>query len=211
MFDLSADLMLGFSYAPVLFFITFIGSLFWGRSIFFQTACLLALDIILNVALKGTFKIPLSPTLHKAGYALPSGHMQMATVFYIWWAFFIPGWTYRAIALFILIGVGAGLIHYNYHDGYDVVSGFFVGALFVSGYYYLLIRQSLYFARLLLGISSILMVCNALLYKVVPLHAWIAYGAIMILILSERLVFKSDRSCRYFIKKGNASRIDKTP
>ena len=68
---------------PVVFAIVLLGWLFIDTSIFRHLAYLACLSIIVNVALKGTFKVPLPPELH-VGYAFPSGHMQFATVFYGW-------------------------------------------------------------------------------------------------------------------------------
>jgi undecaprenyl-diphosphatase len=188
MSDLYADLMLGFAHAPVLLFITLIGTLLFGRSLFFQTAYLLSLDILLNVALKGTFKIPLSLSLHTIGYAFPSGHMQMATVFYLWWAFVISSWFYRVIVPFVLIGIGSALIHYGCHNSYDVISGFFVGSCLASGYY-LLTKYNQYFYWIA-GVSSCLMIYNVLVYAVIPYHASIAYGALIILRFSEKIALQ---------------------
>jgi hypothetical protein len=181
--DVIADVMLTFCHFPMLFFITLLGSLCVGRALFLQTACLIALDVIVNVTLKGSFKVALSPALHKVGYALPSGHMQMATVFYMWWAYIIPFWSYRLISAIILCGVGAGLIHYGYHDGYDVAAGFFFGVLLVFGYHYTLAKQNKYFPSLLFAFSSGLMLCNMFLYNVLPIHVCIAYGSIILLIM----------------------------
>lgn len=48
-----------------------------NKKIFYHAACLVFLAILLNVALKSTFQVPLSAALGKTGFAFPSGHMMV--------------------------------------------------------------------------------------------------------------------------------------
>ncbi len=93
--DLIANAILYFNNWPIILPISIVSALILGRIFFFQTICLVSFNIVVNAALKGLFKIPLSPTLHKLGYSFPSGHMQLVTVFYIWIALYFPFRTYR--------------------------------------------------------------------------------------------------------------------
>ena len=191
--DIIADVMLGFSHVPMLFFISLLGSLYQGPRLFWQTACLIALDIIVNVTLKGSFKIPLSPALHKVGYAFPSGHMQMVTVFYIWWAYIFPSWRYIIVVITILIGIGAGLIHYGYHDVYDVGGGFIFGVALVYGYCSLR-KKNKHFTAVLFIVATAFMMCNLFLYTTLPIYVCVAYGGIVLLILAERIFIRAHPS-----------------
>ncbi len=187
MFDLVADLMLTFTtYQTVLFF-TLAGSLFAGRRLFFQCACLVAFGIIINVVLKGTFQIPSSVHPSMGSYAFPSGHMQLTTVFYVWWAIYIPFWYYRTLTAAIVLGVGVSLVHFKYHTIYDVTGGLLFGLLIVFCFYYLLTKNIKYFPWALLLAASIFMVCNEHIYDMTPPHAWIAYQGLVALIIGERL------------------------
>ena len=187
--DILIDILLAFANFPVIFCIGIIILLTLGRPFLFQTACLLCFDIIVNVALKASFKVPLSPYLHTLGYAFPSGHMQLATVFYVWLALHIPFWWYRIITVLLLSGIGAGLIHYGYHNLSEVLAGCLCGLLIVSVYQYALNHVKNYLPWILLTVGSLLMIYNELTYQTIPhAYAWKAYGLLAILIIIEQRI-----------------------
>ncbi|KTD64344.1 phosphatase PAP2 family protein [Legionella spiritensis] len=185
--DIAADFFLAFSHLPILLLIVVSGFLFISRALFFQTACLAAFDIMVNVALKGFFKVPLAPALGP-GFAFPSGHMQLATVFYLWLALYIPLWPWRIAVALLLAGIGAGLIHYDYHSLQDVLAGLACGLLLLGFYRYALMKLTRVSPWLLIGLSAILMADIGLTYILIPTHAWSAFYTLSGLVIVERVL-----------------------
>lgn len=189
--NLVADFFLLFSHFEMLVPILLIGFLWVNRALFFQTTCIAVFDLMVNVALKGTFKVPLSPLLHKIGYAFPSGHMQLVTVFYGWLALHIPYTLFRVAMLLIVFGVGAGLIHYDYHNVLDVSAGLLFGLLLIVCFQLLLSYFKQKASWILLMIATLCMGYNAWVYTGIPRHAIIAYAVLMVLLTIERIVSKN--------------------
>lgn len=198
--DTSANIFLAFISLPALLLLTFVGGLVLGRRFFFQTACLIGFEVIVNVALKGTFKIAGSVDLEAVSYVFPSGHMQMATVFYTWLALYIPFWSCRAVIAILLAGIGASLIHFGYHSLDDVIGGIVFGVVLVSIYYYSLPKIAQFLPWILLVFTSMLMIYNSLVYATIPHHAWIAYAILSALILTERIIAISGKKCHCWLK-----------
>ncbi len=190
--DTIAHFFLIFSNASTIVLIMLTGFLVLNRSLFFQAGCLATLDILVNVALKGSFKVPLPAHLGPY-YAFPSGHMQLSVVFYLWLALFIPFLPWRLFVAFILPGIAAGLIHYQYHDLYEVVGGVFFGVLLLAGYCLMLKNFTDKAAWLISSVACVLMLYNALIYHTIPPHAWSAYYTLAGLIIVER--------CHYYGRK----------
>jgi hypothetical protein len=173
--DTLADIMLAFSNLPVVLLITLSGFFLINSTVFFQGACLAAFDIVVNVALKGTFKISLSQA---SSFAFPSGHMQLSVVFYVWLALCLFAWRGRSLIACLLCGIGASLIHYGYHDLPDVLGGLVAGLILVKLFQYLLQICPTIWHWILLGLASVLMVYNAIEYPIIPFHTWVAYSAL---------------------------------
>lgn len=168
--------------------------LLWvGRAFFMQSLCLVLLDMMVNVALKGTFKIPLNAWLH-GGYAFPSGHMQITTVFYGWLAFHVRSVTFKGLMLLLCIGEGFGLIHYDYHNLKDVIGGFISALLLIALY-----RATLGFFKqatpwVLLCFSSLCMIYNAVCYHhATPPHAVQSYELLLVVLLCERILSRNGK------------------
>ncbi len=177
--DPLADVMLAFSHTTVLLLFTFLGGLLYGRRALFNLLAIACLDIIVNVSLKGTFKVPLSPSVGKIGYAYPSGHMMLATCYYMYWAFELRKRIWVCLAIGLLVGIGSSLIHYGYHDLFDVVGGFVFGLLLVQGFSWLQSKANATFVASLLGLSSLLVLYCLYVYSSPPSHMWIAYSLLL--------------------------------
>lgn len=175
--DAIANLFLLLIHPYFILFIMIMGFYLIDRSIFFQAACLLAFSVVLNVALKATFQVPLSPSLHKTGFAFPSGHMQSASVFYGFCIPYLLAWPTKWLALVVLlVGIGASLIHYDYHTLQDVLGAVLVAWVILTTYHYALKQRNQRFILLfMLFISTALMIYNVIIYNFVPFHAWFAY------------------------------------
>ena len=118
-----SEFFLWFGQAAPIVLILGLGYWIYHRHTFSHVLFLLFLSMIVNVFLKCWFQVPLKPHLGEGWYAFPSGHMQLATVFYgrLWWEF-----RRRPLAHLIpllLIGLAWALIAKNYHDVSDVLAG----------------------------------------------------------------------------------------
>lgn len=172
---------------PMIMLVFLVGFCCFRRKLFYQAACLALFSILVNVALKGLFKVPLSPVLGKIGYAFPSGHMQLATVFYSWLALHSASKFFRVLVFMILMSVGFSLVHYGYHDRADVLAGFLCGAGLILGCRIMLFSMPLIFPWFLVVGASLLMIAEGLIYPVIPRHAWYAYGVLLVLVFLGRI------------------------
>lgn len=204
--DILAELYLRFASPVVILLLIFIFSLITANeknhaqsitnnkthlkinySFLIQTLCLLCFTIILNYALKITFKIPLDISLHKKGYAFPSGHMNLTTTFYLWLFLHTCSRYWRACILLLLIGFGWGLIRYHYHNLRDVIGGGILGTLVVIFYIRSLKIFMVQVPWLILGISTFLVLYIYLMQFWIINYVQFHYAILVILILLERM------------------------
>jgi membrane-associated phospholipid phosphatase len=162
-----------------------LGLMFGNRALFYHTTCIIMVSMIINVALKCTFQIPLSPTLHKVGFAFPSGHMQLAAVLYGSLLFYIKNRTLQMLLITLLAGIGFSLVHFGYHTWFDVLGAVFFAGL-ILGFYQILLRQKTpYLAWVNVSLTTLLMIYIA--YRnTIPIHAWIAYTALLSFIFTKK-------------------------
>lgn len=198
MTDVWADVFLAFSNASVILLVLITGFFLLNCPIFFQVLIMCLLDLIVNVALKGTFKVPLSPVLHKVGYAFPSGHMQLSAVLYIGLSCAIKLWSLRFFLMCLLVGIACALVHYDYHNAFDVMAGFVCGGVLVALFRYGLYTCANIMPWLLMSIASLFMIYNGWSYQKIPVHASIAYGLLLGLIIVERFFVKNEHRQDYW-------------
>lgn len=134
-------------------------------------------SMLLNAILKYYFAVPLPPHL-QPGWAFPSGHMQAACVLWLWLCWEIKHLWLNCLALFILTGIGCGLVYFGYHTPFDVVGAIFFSAMILSGYQFILSRLTpplailgLVFASMGLGIIYLIPISFN--------HLWLAFGALL--------------------------------
>ena len=197
MIDKIADFFLLFSQIEVVLPLLMIGFLWLNRALFFQTACVSAFDLITNVALKISFQGPVS-FFHKIDFSFPSGHMQFVIVVYVWIAYHVSSKRLWAAVVLVLFGVGMGLIHYDFHDVYDVLGGVLFGVGLIAGYRYVLLHWTKQAPWLFLVLASMLMVYNGFMYAQIPSHAWMAYRILVGIIVFERLVYTYEGKSVYW-------------
>lgn len=149
------------------------------RGNFMHLALIGFLGIILNVALKGTFKIPLPEWLHN-GYAFPSGHMQFSTVIYGWLFYHYPYRWLRAVILILLTGIGAGLMYYGYHTFFEVCGGVFFASLIIAFYLFSQHHLKKRWFAVLPVIASLTMLYNFFQYNIIPPHCWHAFYGLLL-------------------------------
>ena len=159
------DPLLAFSHLWVIVLITLFGACLLDLNIFIKAAQLATMSMVVNVTLKGLFKIPLNDSIGTLGYAFPSGHMQLSTAFYLMLALSIPVLSWRITVAFLLVGIGASLIHHHYHTIQDVIAGFLCGLILVALYQYAWRQFPKKIGWLLFIIASILMIYNQFLYE----------------------------------------------
>jgi membrane-associated phospholipid phosphatase len=162
-------------------------SLTTSRAFIVQIFCLLCFTIILNYALKITCKIPLDISLHKKGYAFPSGHMNLSTTFYFWLFLHLSSRYWRTCILLLLIGIGWGLIHYHYHNLRDVIGGCLLGSLVAIFYIKSLRIFATYIPWLLLSAATFLVLYIYLVQFEIIDYVQFYYSMLAIIILFERL------------------------
>ncbi|MCH9690059.1 MAG: hypothetical protein K0U24_02555 [Gammaproteobacteria bacterium] len=180
--DALAQFFLYFTDAPWLIFFLGCGFLFGDRTLFYHATCIMLISTVLNVALKYTFQIPLAPTLHKAGFAFPSGHMQFATVLYGWFALHTKNHALHITIACLLGGIGFGLVHFHYHTWFDTFGALFFAGIILGAYYMLLTKKPAYFTRI--QIATAVLAMSYIAYRgTIPHHAWVAFSLLLSLIL----------------------------
>jgi membrane-associated phospholipid phosphatase len=100
-----------------------------GFATYGNAVLLVLFTMIFSALLKSLFLVPLNPALRLKGYAFPSGHMQVSVVFYgaLFLAYSNP--IFRKFLLFIIVGIGYGLIQQGYHNLWDVAGAVAFGVL----------------------------------------------------------------------------------
>lgn len=185
-----ASIVLAFSHDLILIPIIILGFIFGKRSHFYQLFCLLCLSLLINISLKLYFHVPLTPTLHKEGFAFPSGHMQMSSVFYGYLAYRLQSLTLSLILLVVLVGIGWALVYFGYHTIADVIAGFISAVIILSCYCLTTQRALEKTLWSMLIIASSLMAYLVLYYPYNFSNAGLAYLLLCSLVLSEKYWFK---------------------
>jgi undecaprenyl-diphosphatase len=173
-----------------------IGFIWINRNLFYQAACLSVFSILVNVALKVSFQVPLLPTVGHKGFAFPSGHMQFATVLYTWLVFYgLKGsdrttWklSIKILTPCLLTGIGWALIHCGYHTLKDVIAAVFVGLCLVAGFQ--LAQNHPRISNPLYGLllATLLLAYSFMQYIILPRYAWVAYLTLALLIIGGSLL-----------------------
>jgi len=178
----SKDLIL----MPAIFF----GLIFFERR-FLPPALLLLLAMILCPLLKSFFAIPYSPELvqrlGKEGFSFPSGHMFSASVFYGWFLLTNINKLLRFGLIFVIFGIGFGLIYEGYHNIYDVTGAVFFAFIVIALYRLIISCGKKKIANLsdhLIGSSVVLVLSLCLsialiLFYEIPSHSVMALYSIL--------------------------------
>jgi PAP2 superfamily len=193
MIDSIAHIFLGATRDHFIIPLIILGYIWIDREVFYHATCLILVSMIFNLALKLTFQIPLSPALGKEGFAFPSGHMQSATTFFGWLALKSRSLIIRILLLVILIGVGFSLVHFHYHNYYDVLAAIFFSVLLIAVYFWVLISKAKSFLGcILIVFSTLLIVYMDSRVQSISAHIWMAYYGLIGFIISEK-IFRSIR------------------
>lgn len=109
--------------------ITVIGFIFFKREAWGQAICLYLFTMIFVYALKITFKVPLDPMFGVGKYSFPSGLMQSTFVYFGWLFLSTRSEIYRAVIIFVLLGVASGLLYFGYVGPIDILGSIGFGLL----------------------------------------------------------------------------------
>lgn len=186
MTDNIASLFLFFTNEQFLIPFIIFGYLYIDRDIFYNATCLILIGTLFNTALKVTFQVPLAEILGKDGFAFPSGHMQAATAFFGWLALKSHAFKIRIFTIILLICIGLSLVHFQYHNYYDVLAAIFSASLLMYAYY-----QNLKIAKpisqwIMIVSSSIFIAYIYFRVQRINSHVWIAYYILLSLIVFEK-------------------------
>lgn len=189
-----SEVLLFFGHPPAIVFLFSLVYWFSSKAEGRHLLLLVSISMIVNAALKLYFKIPLKPHMADQNwYAFPSGHMQLASVFYghLFWVYrqkYKPLWG----IILLLGGYGWALIDQNFHDYADVGAGFAVGVLVLVLYQGSVRVAFKYGVERYMGLWWLFMTLPCLGYislQVIPvIHAWRAQGAILGIVLATLLI-----------------------
>ncbi len=185
MLDNVSRFFLNFSHDTIIIPLIIIGYIWIDRKVFFHGICLLLTSMLLNLALKITFQVPLAPSLGKEGFAFPSGHMQSSIVLYGWLFKSLNKLIIKVMITMLLIGISAGLVHLGYHNYFDIFGAVFAGLLLIFLYSWFLksFGESI-LSLIILLFSTLLMVYICLLNEIKE-YSWLAYYSLIGVIPSE--------------------------
>lgn len=211
MTDNIANIFLTFGHDTIIVPLVILGYIWFDRRIFYSAICLVLLNMIFNAALKVTFKVPLDPSLNKDWFAFPSGHMQNVVVLYCWLMAKIRKSFINIIGLIILTGEAWGLVHFGYHNYYDIVGAIIFGSILLLVYQkflYVKVKEPK-LSLIMLLCSIIMMVYIAYVYYI-RYHLWMIFYSFVGIIISEVIFSKLDylnqehlnkRSLKWFLTK----------
>lgn len=170
MTDIITNFFLSLSHDTIIIPFVTLGYIWLDRKLFFNAISLLLLSIIFNSALKITFQIPLSPLLNKEGFAFPSGHMQSSTVLYGWIFLHTQNLFYKLLIIIALFGIAISLVHYGYHDYYDILGAIFFSSLLLAISYKTIKKQETFFPKIVFIISTVMIIYISINYQKILEH-----------------------------------------
>ena len=186
MSDQIAKLFLSFSHETIILPFVILGYIWLDRKIFYHAICLVLISMLWNHALKVTFRVPMAHSVGKAGFAFPSGHMQLATVIYGWLFTKASSNVIKAILIGILIGIAYSLVHMGYHNYFDIIGALIFAALLLL-VYSLFSKQNVKLQSVIvIVLASMLMIYSEFMHGIAA-HLWMAYYGLIGIIISEQL------------------------
>lgn len=181
-----ARFFLTFSHDTIIVPLMILGYIWIDRKFFLNAIYLILVGMLVNVALKVSFQVPLAPHLNKTGFAFPSGHMQTSVVVYGWLLVKVKNPFYKIPFILLLMGIGWALVQCGYHNYGDVCGAVLVGVLLIVGYHFLVKLNRKVFHLLLLLLSTGLMGYIAMMHELSETQH-MAYWTLMGLMGGERI------------------------
>ena len=184
--DILARFFLAFSHDTIIIPLVVLGYIWISRVVFEDAIILILMSMLFSFFLKTIFQVPLSPVLHQVGYAFPSGHMQLSVVLYGWLAFKTQLMLYRLVSIVLLVGIGLSLMHFGYHNIYDILGGVFFACVLMKFYQVVVFKNSIFFQKPLFFLATVLMITVLFDYQM-PTHIWMAYYALLGFSVSSKI------------------------
>ncbi|KTD07559.1 phosphatase PAP2 family protein [Legionella jamestowniensis] len=185
MLDALSQFFLLFSNGIVIVPFLIIGLICLDRNLYYQAICLVLISSIINVALKVSFQVPLSPSLAKNWFAFPSGHMQMAAVLYGWIAYKTNIRGIKAVTAILLTGIALSLMHFNYHNVYDIAGALFFALIILGLYQVVYVQWEKLMPWFLMATAVGLIFYIKVMYGQIPSHCWIAFYGLSGLVIGK--------------------------
>lgn len=112
-----------------------LGCLLVRRSAAYRLVGIVLISIAVNWTLKNLFQVDrpfvtyplLKSVVTESGFSFPSGHSQMATVFWLWWALESRSNVFTVFCFCVPILVGFSRVYFGVHYPSDVFIGWAVG------------------------------------------------------------------------------------
>jgi len=191
--DNIAHIFLWFTHETFIVPFIILGYIWVDKNNFYHATCLLLLSMLFNYALKITFAIPLNPALGKIGFAFPSGHMQQAVIFFGWLALNVGHKKIHGLTILLLLGIGLSLIHFGYHNYYDILGSIFFGLLSIMGYRFMVSHKTAYTPWVVILIGSIFLI-YIYLSKAMTTHLRMAFCTLCGFVTSFRIFDSLEKS-----------------
>ncbi len=207
MWDLLSSFFLIFSQGYFIVAFIIFGYIWLNRTTFYHAMCLGLLGMIVNYALKCTFKIPFAPPSQLKGFAFPSGHIHFITLFYGWLALSAKKLLLRLGLIGLLLAIAMSIEHKGYHNYFDIAGGMFFAFILLNIYNYLKsFPNPLVLPIFIFGSATSLMFYVDFVYKMSP-HLWAPYYGLFGFISSEKLFghsntleLEKNKQLRYLLK-----------
>jgi hypothetical protein len=174
------------------------------KKVFINVLIMCILSAFINAYLKSIWRIPLDPALGLKGWAFPSGHTQFNLVVWLVLIYQIRKLWVALIAIAITVMSYFSMLHFHYHNWYDIYAGIFFGALVFLAF----VLWDYIFKGRQLELASVCLIISVVMLAILPYqfygYSWLFLclgmetGLLMYLVL-ERLGYihiipKLDRS-----------------
>ncbi|MFN8912590.1 MAG: hypothetical protein ACK5V4_07465 [Alphaproteobacteria bacterium] len=122
------------------------------------------LSIFINQYLKSIWQVPMDPSLHKIGWAFPSGHTQLNIVFWGSLLWQIRSKLLVAWVILLLHSSYFAMVDAKYHTWYDIWGGIIAGVCVLL----LFVVWHRYFRDYRKSISAFVLILCALIFLLLP-------------------------------------------
>ena len=180
MLDLISKFFLTFGRAEIIIPLSIVGYIFHDRNKWVRAIYIMLFGTIFVAYLKSIWQIPLAPWVKSDSWAFPSGHMFVASVFYLQISREMQKRWVSNLVYIVLLGEAFGLIQQKYHILRDVAGA--LGFAILSLYLYALLTKRSFFRNrpewLILVLLPISMILIILLPIIQPYILYVLAGLV---------------------------------
>ncbi len=192
--DYLAKAFLFFTHEQFILPLLVIGYICIDKDTFYHAICLTFISMLFNSALKVSFKIPLSPLIGKEGFAFPSGHMQLATVLYIWLAYRSNSLLMRILVSILLTGIACSLLYFNFHNYQDIFGALFFATVLLILYNYTINKSKRNGYLVVLTFSLLIMLYIYIVTSQIDNYVKMAFLGLFGFVVAERLCTSNSKT-----------------